>query len=68
MKDESTNLGAPALSDPNAPSLPAAVDRSTFQAELDRLRVRERRTPGRATRSPRHDGAYPWSRSTPTLR
>jgi predicted dithiol-disulfide oxidoreductase (DUF899 family) len=31
MKDESTNRG-----------LPAAVDRATFQAELDRLRVREK--------------------------
>ena len=42
MKDESTNLGAPAPSATNAPSLPAAVDRATFQAELDRLRVREK--------------------------
>ena len=42
MKDESTNLGGPAASVTNAPSLPAAVDRATFQAELDRLRVREK--------------------------
>jgi predicted dithiol-disulfide oxidoreductase (DUF899 family) len=42
MKDESTNLGGPAASATNAPSLPAAVDRATFQAELDRLRVREK--------------------------
>ena len=62
MKDESINLGGPAVSATDAPSLPAAVDRATFQAELDRLRVRERRTPGKATRSPRPDGAYPWSR------
>jgi predicted dithiol-disulfide oxidoreductase (DUF899 family) len=34
MTDESTNR--------NAPSLPAAVDRATFQAELDGLRVREK--------------------------
>jgi predicted dithiol-disulfide oxidoreductase (DUF899 family) len=42
MKDESTNLGGPAASATNAPSLPTAVDRATFQAELDRLRVREK--------------------------
>src|SRR5829696_4964185 len=42
MKDESTNLGRPAASASNAASLPAAVDRATFQAELDRLRVREK--------------------------
>ena len=42
MKDESTNLGGPAASATNAPSLPAAVDRATFQAELDSLRVREK--------------------------
>jgi predicted dithiol-disulfide oxidoreductase (DUF899 family) len=42
MKDESTNLGGPAVSAANAPSLPAAVDRSTFQAEVDGLRIREK--------------------------
>jgi predicted dithiol-disulfide oxidoreductase (DUF899 family) len=42
MNDESTNFGGPAVSATNAPSLPAAVDRATFQAELDRLRVREK--------------------------
>src|SRR2546423_6771679 len=42
MKDESTNLGGPVAGATNAPSLPAAVDRATFQAELDRLRVREK--------------------------
>ncbi len=42
MKNESTNLGGTAASATNAPSLPAAVDRATFQAELDRLRVREK--------------------------
>ena len=39
MTDESTSPGVPATS---APSLPAAVDRATFQAELDRLRIREK--------------------------
>ena len=39
MNDKSTNVGGPAAS---APSLPAAVDRATFQAELDGLRVREK--------------------------
>jgi hypothetical protein len=42
MKDESTNLGGPGASATNTPSLPAAVDRATFQADLDRLRVREK--------------------------
>ncbi len=42
MKDESANLGGPAADAINAPSLPAAADRATFQAELDRLRVREK--------------------------
>jgi len=42
VKDESTNICGPAASATNAPSLPAAVDRATFQAELDRLRVREK--------------------------
>ena len=42
MKDDATNLGGPAAGATNAPSLPAAVDRATFQAELDRLRVREK--------------------------
>jgi predicted dithiol-disulfide oxidoreductase (DUF899 family) len=42
MNDESRNPSRPAASATNAPSLPAAVDRATFQAELDRLRVREK--------------------------
>jgi predicted dithiol-disulfide oxidoreductase (DUF899 family) len=42
MKDETTKLGGPAASATNALSLPATVDRATFQAELDRLRVREK--------------------------
>jgi predicted dithiol-disulfide oxidoreductase (DUF899 family) len=41
MKDEPNSLGSSA-SAINAPSLRAAVDRTTFQAELDRLRVREK--------------------------
>jgi predicted dithiol-disulfide oxidoreductase (DUF899 family) len=42
MKDDATKLGGPAAGTTDAPSLPAAVDRATFQAELDRLRVREK--------------------------
>src|SRR5450432_1347637 len=42
MKDESAKLGGLAAGATKAPSLPAAVDRATFQAELDRLRVREK--------------------------
>ncbi|MCW2689128.1 MAG: hypothetical protein JWR37_4018 [Mycobacterium sp.] len=41
MKDESTNFGGPAASATDAPSLPAAVDRAIFQAELNEPRVRE---------------------------
>src|SRR5688500_3987624 len=41
VKDESTAIGGPAAG-ANAPSLPAAVDRATFQAELDTLRLREK--------------------------
>src|ERR1035438_4958581 len=42
MNDQSANPGGPAASAINAPSLPVAVDRATFQAELDALRVREK--------------------------
>jgi hypothetical protein len=41
MKDESANLGGSAGA-AGGPGLPQAVDRATFQAELDRLRVREK--------------------------
>jgi len=41
VTDESTNLGQPA-SATRASSLPALVDRATFRAELDGLRVREK--------------------------
>jgi hypothetical protein len=61
MKDESTNLGGPAAGATNAASLPV-VDRATFQAEIEALRVRRRRTPGKVTPSPRPGGAYRWSR------
>src|ERR1022692_4730184 len=42
MKDESANPGGPAAGATKAPGLPAAAGRATFQAELDRLRVREK--------------------------
>src|SRR5438045_6876025 len=41
MKDVSKHPRPPAAAT-NAASLPAAVDRATFQAELDALRVREK--------------------------
>ncbi|MEQ7127708.1 DUF899 family protein [Actinopolymorpha sp. B11F2] len=41
MTDE-TNSGGPMPGPGNAQSLPTAVDRATFQAELDRQRVREK--------------------------
>jgi predicted dithiol-disulfide oxidoreductase (DUF899 family) len=42
MKDDARNLGGPATSAADGSSLPAAVDRATFQGELDRLRIREK--------------------------
>jgi predicted dithiol-disulfide oxidoreductase (DUF899 family) len=42
MRDGSANLGEPTAGAASAPGLPAAVDRATFEAELGRLRVREK--------------------------
>jgi hypothetical protein len=42
VKDESTNLGGQATGATKAPGVPAAVDRATFEADLERLRVREK--------------------------
>ena len=42
MKDESTHFGGRVGDATNAASLPAAVDRATFQAALDALRAREK--------------------------
>jgi hypothetical protein len=42
MKDGSEDLARQAAGPASAPSLPAVVDRATFQAELDKLRVREK--------------------------
>jgi hypothetical protein len=49
----------------DAPALPAVVDRAAWQAEVDALLARERRTPTKATPSPRPGGGCRWSRSTP---
>jgi len=40
--DESKNVGLPVAGGLDTAALPAVVDRATFQAELDRLRVREK--------------------------
>jgi predicted dithiol-disulfide oxidoreductase (DUF899 family) len=42
MKDEQAILAAPAAAAIDAPTLPPAVDRDVFQAELDKLRTREK--------------------------
>jgi predicted dithiol-disulfide oxidoreductase (DUF899 family) len=42
MDDQSSDLGETATGGTSAPSQPTAVDRATFQAELARLRVREK--------------------------
>src|SRR5229473_1068388 len=41
-KEESKNVGLATASGTDTPALPAVVDRATFQAELDVLRVREK--------------------------
>jgi hypothetical protein len=47
---------------------PLVADRAAFQAELDQLRVRERPTPARATRSPQRGAVFRWSKSIRRLR
>jgi predicted dithiol-disulfide oxidoreductase (DUF899 family) len=42
MKKTSNNVGSPGAAASAVPGLPAAVDRTTFQAEMDALRVREK--------------------------
>jgi predicted dithiol-disulfide oxidoreductase (DUF899 family) len=42
MTDEPADAGGPTAGAASAPGLPAAVDRATFQDELDKLRVREK--------------------------
>jgi predicted dithiol-disulfide oxidoreductase (DUF899 family) len=43
MNDESKNVGWPAAGATETPGVPVVVDRATFQAELDAVRVREKR-------------------------
>jgi predicted dithiol-disulfide oxidoreductase (DUF899 family) len=42
MKDESQNVELSTAGGTDTPALPAVVDRATFQAELDALRIREK--------------------------
>jgi predicted dithiol-disulfide oxidoreductase (DUF899 family) len=42
MTDKSSSPSGPGVGATRAPSLPAAMDRASFQAELDQLRVREK--------------------------
>jgi hypothetical protein len=42
MKDRSANPVGPAADDAIRPGLPAVADRAAFEAELDRLRAREK--------------------------
>ena len=42
MNDESQNVGMDGATEPHGPGLPVVVNRATFQAELDALRVREK--------------------------
>lgn len=41
-KEESKNVGLSTAGGTGTPALPAVVDRATFQAELDALRIREK--------------------------
>ena len=42
MRDASKHVGVSTAGGTDTPALPAVVDRATFQAELDALRVREK--------------------------
>src|SRR5258706_16365746 len=42
VKEESANPGGSAPSAASAPGMPVAVDRASFEAEIDALRVREK--------------------------
>lgn len=42
MRDESNTVGRPAAGAASTPGRPEVVDRATFQADLDRLRAREK--------------------------
>lgn len=42
MNDDSNTVGLPAADSGDTPALPAAVDRASFQTELDTLRIREK--------------------------
>ncbi len=42
MTDEPAHPGGPTAAAVEAPGLPAVTDRAAFEAELDRLRVREK--------------------------
>ena len=53
MKDEKKNGAA------GTAARPAVVDRAAFEAGLDKLRSGKRRTPAKATRSPRPGGGCP---------
>jgi predicted dithiol-disulfide oxidoreductase (DUF899 family) len=73
MRDESANPGGPTADATSALSLPAAVDRAAFQAELNRLRVREkahprRRRDRRGPAAPAHGRGRPRPRADRTRR
>jgi hypothetical protein len=62
MRNEPARLGGPAAGAAKAPGLPVAVDRAAFQAELDRLRIREKAHTRESDAIARPGGACPWSR------
>jgi Bacterial protein of unknown function (DUF899) len=68
VKNESASPAASTAGANKAPGLPAAVDRAAFQAELDRLREREKAHTREGDAMPRPGDACPWSRSTPASR
>jgi hypothetical protein len=66
--EHSTNLGGSAVSAANPPILLGAVDRATFQAELNRLRVQEKAHTREGDADRRGPPASTHGRGTPTSR
>jgi hypothetical protein len=64
MQDQA-NTGLEPEPDITYAESPAVVDRARFQAELDALRVQEKRIPAKATRSPLPGADSRSWRSTP---
>jgi hypothetical protein len=67
MHDQA-NTGRESKPDIGHADIPVVVDRARFQTELEALRVRERRTPAKVTRSPPPADGFRWWSQTPPPR